>query len=76
MAKGPSAPGWRPRTVDSVSAVNRRRDWLSCVCGMTAGPGHRWESRSTTLPMSPSASAAGAASDPSLDSGIRARRAD
>ena len=35
MAKGPSAPGWRPRTFDSVSAVNRRRDWVSCrqLCG-------------------------------------------
>ena len=72
MAKGPSAPGWRPRTFDSVSAVNRRRDWVPCVCGVTAA-GHRWERRSTTLPMSPSASSAtGAVSAPSLDSGIRA----
>jgi protein-S-isoprenylcysteine O-methyltransferase Ste14 len=38
--------GWRPRTVDCVSAVNRRRDWLSCVCGVTAA-GHRWKRRST-----------------------------
>ena len=27
MAKGPSAPVGDARTVDSVSAVNRRRDW-------------------------------------------------